>query len=165
MRISRLQISSWFCIIIVLFWSWFCIQLFSRELILFINDIRVLILTNAIVDASWNGRSLSRHFCVLVNGNEPIVQIKSGIGTTLGTYFHTYLVAANESFLTLLARDDDVSSDRPSVRASCNKEQQQVVVLLSHIDELSSAVVMFSSSSSSSLRLSHARLLSLQTAR
>ncbi len=89
--------------------------MFSRELILYINDIRVLILPNAIVDASWNGRSLSRHSCVLVNDNEPIVQIKSGIGATLGTYFHTYLVAANESFLTLLRRDDDVSSDRPSV--------------------------------------------------
>jgi hypothetical protein len=111
--------------------------LFSGELILYINDIHVLILTNTIVDASWNGRSVSRHSCVLVNDNEPIVQIKSGIGTTLGTYFHTYLVAANESFLTLLRRDDDVPSVRPSVRPSCNKEQQQVVVLLSLIDELS----------------------------
>jgi len=118
MRISRLQISSWFCIIYFLLWSWFCIQLFSGELILYINDIHVLILTNTIVDASWNGRSVSRHSCVLVNDNEPIVQIKSGIGTTLGTYFHTYLVAANESFLTLLRRDDDVSSVRPSVRPS-----------------------------------------------
>jgi hypothetical protein len=58
-----------------------------------------LILTNTInVDASWNGRSVSRHSCVLVNDNELIVQIKSEIGTTLGTYFDTYLVAANESF-------------------------------------------------------------------
>jgi hypothetical protein len=117
-----------------LFWSWFCRELFSRELILHIK-----------LYTRFNSRQHHRG-CLLewAVGQPPLLcpgqrqrtyrsnQERNWYNTR---YLLSYLPGCGERKFSNLV------SSRRYVRP-CNKQQQQVVVLLSHIDELSSAVVV-----------------------